>query len=132
MINRKHRFHGRGSLRFVYQKGKIIRSAYGSLKYLQNPRRHEYRLAIVVSRKVHKSAVVRNRIRRRLYECVRLYQDHITEPYDMVYIAYSDQLATMDATEMRQRVWDKLIEAGAIQKTAQQPPVHAIVKPKES
>jgi ribonuclease P protein component len=132
MINRKHRFHGRGSLRFVYQHGKVIRSAYGSLKYVHNPRRKDYRVAIVVSRKVSKSAVVRNRIRRRLYECVRLYQSCITHPLDMVYIAYSDQLATMDAAEMRQRVWDKLIEAEAIEKTAKQPLIHAIVNAKES
>ncbi len=132
MINRKHRFHGRGSLRFVYQRGKVIRSAFGSLKYTENPRRKDYRVAIVVSRKVSRSAVVRNRIRRRLYECVRLYQDHITQPLDMVYIAYSDQLATMPAAEMRERVWDKLQEAGAIEKTAKRPPIHAIVDPKES
>lgn len=132
MINRNHRFHGRGSLRFVYQHGKMIRSAYGSLKYIRNARRREYRLAIVVSRKVHKSAVVRNRIRRRLYEIMRLYGPYVTEPYDMAYIVYSDQLATMDAEEMRQRVWDKLTEAGIIAKTAKRPLVHAIVNPKES
>lgn len=131
MINRKHRFHGRGSLRFVYQHGRTIRSAFGSFKYVRNPRRKDYRLAIVVSRKVHKSAVVRNRIRRRLYEIAKLYEGCITGPYDIVYIVYSDQLATMDAAELRDRVWGRLIEAGIVAKDTEQPSVHGIVKPKE-
>lgn len=132
MINRKYRFHGHGSLRFVYQHGKTIRSAYGSLKFVANPRRKHYRLAVVVSRKVHKSAVIRNRIRRRIYESARLYEYAMIKPYDIVYTVYSDQLATMDAQELRERVRDKLAEAGII---APDTPVsngtHAIVKSKE-
>lgn len=132
MISRKNRFHGHGSLRFVYQHGKTIRSSFGSLKYIRNPRRTDYRLAVVVSRKVHKSAVVRNRIRRRIYEYARQYEKDFVEAYDIVYVVYSDQLATMEADELRERVHDKLIEAGIIPaNTALSPGTHAIVKSKE-
>ncbi|MGF7229080.1 MAG: ribonuclease P protein component [Candidatus Saccharibacteria bacterium] len=132
MISRKNRFHGHGSLRFVYQNGKVVRSSFGSLKYIRNSRRHEYRLAVVVSRKVNKSAVVRNRIRRRIYEYARQYEADIIEPYDIVYVVYSDQLATMDAEELRQRVHGKLVEAGIIPaNTVVSPGTHAIVNSKE-
>jgi len=132
MINRKNRFHGHGSLRFVYQHGKTSRSSFGSLKYIRNPRRKDYRLAVVVSRKVHKSAVVRNRIRRRIYEYARQYEPHFIEPYDMVYTVFSDSLATMPADELRDRVRERLVIAGIIpEDTAVSPGTHAIVKPKE-
>jgi ribonuclease P protein component len=132
MINRKYRFHGHGSLRFVYQHGKTIRSAYGALKFVANPRRKYYRLAVVVSRKVHKSAVVRNRIRRRIYEAARLYEQAMDRPYDIVYTVYSDQLATMEARELRERVHDKLVEAQIISpSTPVADGTHAIVKSKE-
>lgn len=114
MINRKHRFHGHGSLRFVYQHGKTVRGQYGAIKYVKNPRRKHYRMAVVVSRKVHKSAVVRNRIRRRIYEIVRTNESQISEPYDMVFTAFSDQVATMDAAELRERILVKMREAGII------------------
>lgn len=132
MINRKHRFHGRGSLRFVYQRGKTLRGAYGTLKYVHNTRRKEYRLAVVVSRKVNKSAVVRNRIRRRLYEAVRLYETDISAPYDIVFTAFSDHLAEMPWDELQERVHDKLEEAGIIRhNTGAEHAPRAIVERKE-
>jgi ribonuclease P protein component len=68
MISRTNRFHGYNSLRNVYRHGNTARGPLFAVKSLQNPRRKSYRLAVVVSRKVNKSAVARNRIRRRLYE----------------------------------------------------------------
>lgn len=43
------------------------------VKYVTNTRRELPRFAVVVSKKVYKSAVKRNRIRRRLYEIIRKY-----------------------------------------------------------
>lgn len=114
MINRIHRFHGYGSLRFVYQKGKTVRGQYGTIKFTVNKRRKTYRMAVVVSRKVHKSAVVRNRIRRRIYEIVRLEEPNITEAYDMIFTVYSDQVATIDHEELRQGILGKMKEAEII------------------
>lgn len=137
MISRKYRFHGHGSLRFVYQKGKTIRGQYGSIKFIANPRRKDYRMAVVVSRKVHKSAVVRNRIRRRIYEIVRHEESRMTEPYDMVFTVFSDQVASISAEDLRQRVVSKMEEAGIVvpEKTGLSSPdlaSHAIVKVKEN
>ncbi len=114
MIARKHRFHGYGSLRYVYQHGRTVRGPLSTLKFAPNERRADYRLAVVVSRKVHKSAVVRNRIRRRLYEAVRRHEDKIIKPYDMVLTTFHEQMATLPAAKLERIVTDHLREAGII------------------
>jgi ribonuclease P protein component len=103
----------------VYQKGKTVRGPFCSLKYIRNQRRDRYRVAVVVSRKVHKSAVVRNRIRRRIYEIIRTQASRISAPYDIVFIVYSDQLATLPFEQLQAAMLEKLEKAGIID--AQQP-----------
>lgn len=132
MIEQIHRFQGRGSLRFVYQRGATIRGQFSSLKYIVNKRRKTYRLAVVVSRKVSKSAIVRNRIRRRLYEVVRQLPIPAATPYDLVITVYSDQLATLPWEELVQLLAGKLQKAGILPADYQLPtPDHAIVDTKE-
>src|SRR5262245_38924158 len=99
MISRQHRFHGYNSLRFVYQKGQTVRQAYLSLKYVANSRRSQYRCAVVVGKKVHKSAVVRNRIRRRIYEIVR-HQEKQLSNYDLVFTVFSEEAAKASSEEL--------------------------------
>ncbi len=113
MLRRANRFHGLGSLRRVYQHGRTVRSPLLALKALPNERRQEYRTAVVVSRKVHKSAVVRNRLRRRVYEQVRLQPVQI-KAYDLVFTVYGEQLADLPATELHQLITDLLSSAGAL------------------
>lgn len=112
MIASRHRFHGHNSLRYVYQHGQTVRGPLTSLKYTRNERRKNYRLAVVVSKKVHKSAVTRNRIRRRLYEAVRREQDKITEPYDLVITVFHDNLAELSDDEVSRLVRAQLKQAG--------------------
>jgi ribonuclease P protein component len=132
MIDKIHRFQGHGSLRFVYQKGKVVRGAYSALKYIANKRRTTYRLAVVVSRKVHKSAVVRNRIRRRIYEIIRLEAPRLCGPFDLVVTVYSEQLATMPADEIRQAIVSQLEKACVLTDTPDEDaPARAIVRQKE-
>ena len=114
MIARAHRFHGHNSLRFVYSRGEIVRGQYFSLKYINNPRRKSYRAAVVVSRKVHKSAVVRNRIRRRMYELIRLYVPANVAPYDLVFVVYSDMIASMSPAELQEQLLGHLKKAGVV------------------
>lgn len=110
MISRKHRFHGHGSLRFTYQNGKTIRGQFCALKFTHNSKRSTYRVAVVVSKKVSKFSVVRNRIRRRLYEVVRQTVP-ADQPYDMIFTVFSDRLASMSVDELQHAVVGKLIEA---------------------
>lgn len=111
MIPRAHRFHGLNSLQFVYRQGKQARADVCTLKYARNERRKTYRVAVVVSKKVSKSAVVRNRIRRRLFEAVRLQAIDIKQPYDLVFTIYDAQLATMPAVQVTKTVQQLLHKA---------------------
>lgn len=108
MVLKQHRFHGMNSLRFVHTHGQTTRGPLFAIKSAHNKRRTEYRVAVVVSKKVHKSAVVRNRIRRRLYEAIREYESEITLPYDIAIMVYTDQLATIPADTLRSQLKKQL------------------------
>lgn len=115
MINRLYRFHGHGSLRFLFSNGQAQRSEYMTLRYVRSKRK-DYRLAIVVSKKVNKSAVVRNRIRRRLYEAVRLLKkDSIGAwSYDMAIIVHQDKIADIESIELHKIVKNLISRAKII------------------
>lgn len=100
MINALYRFHGHNSLRYVYANGKAQRSQLFTVKYVQNSRRTHPRFSVVVSKKVIKSAVGRNRIRRRLYEYLRLNTERLNGVYDIVVICTSSEIRTMPWLEL--------------------------------
>ncbi len=104
MIASLFRFHGHNSLRYVYSKGKAQRSQLFTVKYTQNSRRKNPRFSIVVSKKVIKSAVGRNRIRRRLYEYVRLNMDRLNDVYDIVIICTSAELRTLPFSHISEQL----------------------------
>jgi ribonuclease P protein component len=79
--------------------------------YAHNKSRKDYRMAVIVSKKTAKSAVVRNRIRRRLYEVVRTMHFLDNRPIDAVFVVHSDELATLPHDQLlmqMQRVADKI------------------------
>ncbi|MES2971830.1 MAG: ribonuclease P protein component [Patescibacteria group bacterium] len=131
MISRVHRFHGHGSLRFVYQHGQTVRGPMTALKYSLNKKRPSYRLAVVVSKKISKSAVKRNRIRRRLYEAFRAYEPLLSGPYDIVITVFSDSLATIPADQL-QRLMRAQLRQGGLLKPTSDPPHGKIESSKEA
>lgn len=114
MLNRSHRFHGHNSLRFVYRQGKTVHGSMFAIRSIINERRRHFRVAVVVSKKVSKSAVVRNRIRRRLYALVRQHTDNIVRPYDIVLTVYHASVADMPADELARYTSDALAQAGVL------------------
>lgn len=104
MITKQHRFQGRGSLNYVYRQGRTVRTRTVALRFCPNKQRSSYRAAVVVSRKVHKSAVVRNRIRRRVYENVRILFEPVGQPYDLVFLVYDASVTDMPAAELAHTV----------------------------
>lgn len=111
MINRSHRFHGYNALTHVYKGAKTNRNPHMALKYLLT-NRNGYRLAVVVSRKVHKSAVKRNRIRRRLYEAVRLL--NVEAPVDLIITVFDDSVSTVPSPEVEKAVRSLFASTGLI------------------
>lgn len=104
MLARSHRFHGYGSLKGTYSRGFAIRTALLTARcQVQAPTR-PYRVAVVVSKKVSKSAVVRNRIRRRIYEAVRRQHDSIQPGTDIILTVFNDQVATQPSAQLDQAV----------------------------
>ena len=114
MISGSHRFRGHGSLRYVYNKGSVVRCQYFMVKFVPNEKRKAYRLAVVVSKKTDKSAVVRNRIRRRFYEAVRRLESRIAEPYDVVITPFSNLTADMATEELEKNIVDLFKKAKII------------------
>ena len=104
MIASLYRFHGHGSLRYVYTKGKAVRSQLFTVKYIENTRRKHSRFSVVVSKKVVKSAVGRNRIRRRLYEYIRTHQSQLHGVYDIVVICTSSELRTLPYAQIDEQL----------------------------
>lgn len=102
MFARSFRFHGHNSLRFVYQTGKSAYTQHVKMLWVPADRTH---VAVVVSKKVHKSAVVRNRIRRRLYELVRLYAAEQAAPIgNVVIVVQSEAVATMGPQDLQAEI----------------------------
>lgn len=95
MLTNQHRFHGHGSLRYVYKNGNAVRSSMMTIKYIANPRRKHSRFAIVISKKVLKSAVGRNRIRRRVYEVVRNELPDLRPAQDIVILIFSSEVISL-------------------------------------
>ena len=116
MIPFKNRFHGHNSLTYVYRNGQTIRSHLISLRAIANPHRKESRIAIVVSKKVLKSAVRRNRIRRRLYEYVRLKLPSIDGVHDIVFIVSSSDFLNISQSDMSLLIDHILNQAGLLNK----------------
>lgn len=114
MISSQHRFHGPASLNFVFRRGNTVRDRFMALRYVQNQRRQSFRLAVTVSRKIHKAAVQRNRVRRRLYAIVQKHEDRITEPFDLILSVYSDQVVGLPPAELERAVVHLLTKASVL------------------
>lgn len=114
MLSQHHRFHGHGSLRYVYKNGDSVRSRVVTIKYTRNKFRDHSRFSVVVSKKVLKSAVGRNRIRRRIYEILRLQLPYIDDNYDIVVLVFSSEVISLPYTDLQDIVTSQLLEANII------------------
>lgn len=112
MLASQYRFHGHGSLRFVYAKGKVVRSDTFILKYSTNPRRDVPRIAVVISKKVLKSAVARNRVRRRYYEAMRRRLPDLAVGCDLVLIITSPEALVRPAEQIERSIESALTATG--------------------
>lgn len=100
MLSTQYRFFGQKGIKRVLKYGKIYRGSLFSIKTIENNRRSKSRIAIVVSKKVSKKAVVRNRIRRRIYETFRKNWDKFESNKDIVVLVYDEKIATLPPAEL--------------------------------
>ncbi len=112
MLKQKYRFHGHGSLRYLHRNGKTIRSRSLSIRFTSNPRRQHNRCAVIITRKVVKSAPKRNRIRRRVYEVLRLEWGHVAPAHDISINVHDPNCSDMPYQELSAYIIDILRRAG--------------------
>lgn len=112
MLSKKYRFHSRGGVRWVYKHGKTLRRSKMSLIFAENTRGFT-RLSVVVSKKVAKSAVERNRIRRRVYEALRVNFEHIPKKVDYIFVVFSKDVMRMPFGEL-EKVLGELVEESKV------------------
>lgn len=108
MLTKRNRFHGHQSVRRIYKQGRSQRNSLGSLHAYSDPKHQETHVAVVISKKVAKSAVVRNRIRRRIYEVIRAHLTELQQPAQLVFTVYQVEAATIPAEELAQSLKDLL------------------------
>ena len=113
MLKSSYRFHSRGGVKHTYRDGKTIRRPSLSLVFADNDR-GKTRFAVVVSKKILRSAVGRNRIRRRIYEAIRLDFDKFKQPRDYIFFVNDRNLKTLPFEDLRKLV-RSLMEESMVQ-----------------
>lgn len=111
MLKQTYRFHGHGSLRYLYQHGKTVRTHALAVRYIDNPRRVHSRATVVVSRKVLKAAPKRNRVRRRIYEYLRAHWAELKAPCDVAITVHDPSVYTMPTAELHELLHATLSKA---------------------
>ncbi len=104
MLPQKHRFHGRAALRRVFLKGQTKRSRNFIIKYVATQPDRPTRVAVVVSKKIYKSAVKRNRIRRRIFNIVRHEQKLEKLGYDTIITVISQDVLLLPHDDLIQEI----------------------------
>ncbi len=108
MLAQQNRFHGRNSIRKIFARGITTRGRYMMIRYATHPPQYPSRVAVVVSKKVFKSAVKRNRIRRRVYDIVRHRLDTQNLTVDVVFTVLSGEVLVMSHADLCSEI-DSLI-----------------------
>ncbi len=114
MIPFNYRFHGHGSLKYLFKKGLSIRSKNFSIKYVLNKFNKKSRITVIVSKKISKSAVKRNRIRRRIYEIIRLQLPNFQQVFDLAIIVNNIDIEQLSHQELKAKIEDVLKQAEII------------------
>lgn len=95
-----HRLRSTNAVRRASRYGKSAKVKNLSLKYIDS-KYPNFRITVVVSKKVHKSAVKRNKIRRKIKEATRQnFYNKLSGGLDMVIFAYSDELLKISSQEL--------------------------------
>ncbi len=115
MISKLNRFHTQGALHHTYAQGATVRLSDISLKYAANTRSSAFRVAVVVSKKVTKSAVKRNRIRRRIYEIIRRHATHIKPSHDLIFTVYKEEILAQSPGELEETIHSCLKRADLLE-----------------
>lgn len=105
MLASRNRFNGRNSIMRLYKCGQALRGRNIMLRFA--PTAGEPRVAVVVSKKVDKRAVVRNRIRRRLFAAMRDL-GFLDRKQDVIISVFDSSFANISYGELKSEI-EKLL-----------------------
>ena len=111
MIAKKYRFHGHNSLNYLYRNGRTVHGKTLAVRFVPNNHRELPRFSVIVSKKISKSAVKRNLIRRRIYEIVRHNIKPDSPAIDIAISVYSPEILSMPHAELEKQVVNLLRSA---------------------
>jgi len=111
MLPKANRLKKKQDIEWVFKKGKGFKEDFLILKITKN-RLSQARFAFVISQKVSKKAVIRNKIRRQLSEVIRMRLKKLKKGIDVLLITLPG-FAIKDFWEMDE-VIDKLFKKAGI------------------
>ncbi len=86
MLPKENRLKKEKEFETVFKGGRMLRGNYVFLKYLANGT-DKTKVGFVVSKKISKLAVARNKIKRRMREIVRLRKKEIKEGLSIIFVS---------------------------------------------
>lgn len=122
MLARQNRFHGPQGLKRLYRRSSIVRGSLFSVRIVRGLEPSGYRAAVVVSKKVSKSAVIRNRIRRRVYEALSAQDPARLAGYDVMITVFQDSVTMLAFGDLKNELTRQLSMARKRAKSQNSPP----------
>ncbi len=102
MLPRHFRLAKSSNIRDAIRRGKVYRTPYVRIyAYAAHTQVHS-RVACIVGRRIHASAVVRHRFQRMLREAARAAIATLPHPYDMVWVAKPEIVRVRSLPELRE------------------------------
>jgi ribonuclease P protein component len=111
-MKRVNRLRGRDQFQRLRRNGRRWEGALIGLNGAATRRRH-VRCGFVVAKRIG-TAVVRNRVRRRLREAVRLTLPRVRPGWDLIFVARSTELASVDFAAIRLMIENMLRRANLL------------------
>lgn len=105
MLPKENRLKKRNDFKKIHQQGKSILKGKLILRFL--PAEGRNLIGIIVSKKVSKKAVVRNKIKRRIREIIRKNLEEIVSGYDFL-ILTKDKIKEIDYQEIKEQLFKVL------------------------
>ena len=113
MVSKEYRLSGKKNFEKVFQEGKIVQAEAFGLAYLNRGDGEVSRFGFIVSTKVSKLAVQRNRVKRALSEAVRFLTNKIEKGYNVVFLA-KGQSMKVPTDQLMREVGVSFIKAGIL------------------
>ena len=113
MLAKKHRLTGRSILEEVKKEGSLYQSDSFGVLVRERKDNEPSRFAFIVSTKISKIAVVRNKAKRKLREAVNSKIEKVAKGYDVLFLAKKTTLEKKN-TEIGKEVEKVFQESGLI------------------